>query len=175
MACWLVPLLFTCLAAQINTRLCDNFSVGHYPMLLWGNPSKFVSGSWDPKKDKNEIRLIDDGRTAERLLNWINKQIGRYGVSQSIAYFSITIVDVCFIELPASPLQRQNENHWTNNELDKKNAKYFVETILFNLHLHRSCLGFYLFKGMNGYKRSNILTWSWDLQMTHYWGSEQNK
>lgn len=61
-------------------------------MLLWGNPSKFVSGSWDPKKDKNEIRLIDDGRTAERLLNWINKQIGRYGVSQSIAYFSITIV-----------------------------------------------------------------------------------
>ncbi|XP_034688256.1 sulfhydryl oxidase 2 isoform X2 [Vitis riparia] len=65
-------------ASKINTRLCDNFSVGHYPMLLWGNPSKFVSGSWDPKKDKNEIRLIDDGRTAERLLNWINKQIGSF-------------------------------------------------------------------------------------------------
>lgn len=61
-------------------------------MLLWGNPSKFVAGSWDPKKDKNEIHLIDDGRTAERLLNWINKQIGRYGVSQSVTNICIMIV-----------------------------------------------------------------------------------
>ncbi|KAK4409679.1 Sulfhydryl oxidase 1 [Sesamum angolense] len=63
------------LAAQINTNLCDKFSVGHYPMLLWGPPSKFVSGSWDPKQEKSEIRSIDDGRTAELLLNWINKQL----------------------------------------------------------------------------------------------------
>ncbi|KAL0396735.1 UNVERIFIED_CONTAM: Sulfhydryl oxidase 1 [Sesamum calycinum] len=62
-------------AFKINTNLCDKFSVGHYPMLLWGPPSKFVSGSWDPKQEKSEIRSIDDGRTAELLLNWINKQL----------------------------------------------------------------------------------------------------
>ncbi|KAI3453095.1 hypothetical protein Pfo_009758 [Paulownia fortunei] len=68
-------------ALKINTDICDKFSVGHYPMLLWGPPSKFVSGSWDPKKDKSEIRSIDDGRTADRLLNWINKQINSsYGL-----------------------------------------------------------------------------------------------
>ncbi|XP_042505753.1 sulfhydryl oxidase 2 [Macadamia integrifolia] len=63
-------------ASKINTKLCDRFSVGHYPMLLWGHPSKFASGGWEPKQDKSEIRLIDDGRTADRLLNWINKQLG---------------------------------------------------------------------------------------------------
>ncbi|KAL2235075.1 UNVERIFIED_CONTAM: Sulfhydryl oxidase 1 [Sesamum indicum] len=62
-------------AFKINTNLCDKFSVGHYPMLLWGPPSKFVSGSWDPEQEKSEIRSIDDGRTAELLLNWINKQL----------------------------------------------------------------------------------------------------
>ncbi|KAK4430282.1 Sulfhydryl oxidase 1 [Sesamum alatum] len=62
-------------AFKINTNLCDKFSVGHYPMLLWGPPSKFVSGSWDPKQEKSEIRSIDDGQTAELLLNWINKQL----------------------------------------------------------------------------------------------------
>lgn len=46
-------------------------------MLLWGPPSKFVAGRWDPKQENSEIRAIDDGRTAPRLLNWINKQIGR--------------------------------------------------------------------------------------------------
>ncbi|KAL0463494.1 UNVERIFIED_CONTAM: Sulfhydryl oxidase 2 [Sesamum latifolium] len=63
-------------ASKINTNLCHKFSVGHYPMLLWGPPSKFVSGSWDPKQEKSEIRSIDDGRTAELLLSWINKQLG---------------------------------------------------------------------------------------------------
>ncbi|KAG7032047.1 Sulfhydryl oxidase 1 [Cucurbita argyrosperma subsp. argyrosperma] len=63
-------------ALKINTNLCDKFSVGHYPMLFWGPPSKFVSGSWDPKQEKSEIRNIDNGRTAEKLLNWINQQIG---------------------------------------------------------------------------------------------------
>ncbi|KAL6573768.1 Sulfhydryl oxidase 1 [Orobanche hederae] len=61
--------------AQINTNLCNKFSVGHYPMLLWAPPSKFLSGSWDPKQEKNDIRSIDDGRTADRLLSWINKQL----------------------------------------------------------------------------------------------------
>ncbi|KAG7563186.1 Thioredoxin-like superfamily [Arabidopsis suecica] len=68
-------------AMKTNTNLCDKFSVSHYPMLFWGPPIKFVSGSWEPKKDKSEILVIDDGRTAERLLNWINKQIGSsYGL-----------------------------------------------------------------------------------------------
>ncbi|KAI9088663.1 hypothetical protein K1719_029777 [Acacia pycnantha] len=63
-------------ASKINTKLCDKFSVGHYPMLLWGPPPKFVAGSWEPKQDKADIWMIDDGRTADRLLNWINKQMG---------------------------------------------------------------------------------------------------
>ncbi|KAK4263882.1 hypothetical protein QN277_029239 [Acacia crassicarpa] len=63
-------------ATKINTKLCDKFSVGHYPMLLWGPPSKFFAGSWEPKQDKADIWMIDDGRTADRLLNWINKQMG---------------------------------------------------------------------------------------------------
>ncbi|GAB2296983.1 Sulfhydryl oxidase 1 [Dionaea muscipula] len=60
-------------ALKINTKLCDRFSVSHFPMLLWGPPSKFTSGSFDPRKDTG-IKKIDDGRTAELLLAWINKQ-----------------------------------------------------------------------------------------------------
>ncbi|KAI9168838.1 hypothetical protein LWI28_002620 [Acer negundo] len=68
-------------ALKINTKLCDKFSVSHYPMLFWGPPSKFVSGSWEPKQEKSEIHVIDDARTADRLLNWINKQTGSsYGL-----------------------------------------------------------------------------------------------
>ncbi|XP_010554001.1 PREDICTED: sulfhydryl oxidase 2 isoform X2 [Tarenaya hassleriana] len=68
-------------ALKINNKLCDKFSVSHYPMLFWGPPAKFVSGSRDSKQEKSEISVIDDGRTAERLLNWINKQIGSsYGL-----------------------------------------------------------------------------------------------
>ncbi|XP_022150611.1 sulfhydryl oxidase 2 isoform X2 [Momordica charantia] len=63
-------------ALKMNTNLCDKFSVGHYPMLFWGPPSKFVSGGWNPKQEKSEIRNIDNGRTAEKLLNWMNKQMG---------------------------------------------------------------------------------------------------
>ncbi|XP_058091599.1 sulfhydryl oxidase 2-like isoform X3 [Magnolia sinica] len=64
-------------ALEINKKLCDRFSVGHYPMLLWGYPPKFASGGWEPKQDESEIQSIDDGRTADRLLNWINKRMGR--------------------------------------------------------------------------------------------------
>ncbi|XP_057478576.1 sulfhydryl oxidase 2-like isoform X1 [Actinidia eriantha] len=68
-------------ALKINNELCDKFSVGHYPMLFWGPPPKFVAGGWKPKQDKSEIHAIDDGRTADRLLNWINKQMGSsYGL-----------------------------------------------------------------------------------------------
>ncbi|KAL2602398.1 hypothetical protein AAZV13_10G225700 [Glycine max] len=63
-------------ASKINTKLCDKFSVGHYPMLFWGSPSKFVGAGWEPKQEKSDIRVIDDARTADRLLNWINKQLG---------------------------------------------------------------------------------------------------
>lgn len=87
MACSLFNCHFTCLAAQINNKLCDKFSVGHYPMLLWGPPPKFVSGSWEPKQEKSGMQLIDDGRTADRLLNWINKQMHRYEVSPFFACF----------------------------------------------------------------------------------------
>ncbi|XP_017226956.1 sulfhydryl oxidase 2 isoform X2 [Daucus carota subsp. sativus] len=63
-------------AEKINSNLCDKFSVDHYPLLLWGPPSQFVSGSWEPKKENSKIISIDDGRTADRLLKWINKQMG---------------------------------------------------------------------------------------------------
>ncbi|CAK9141303.1 unnamed protein product [Ilex paraguariensis] len=33
-------------------------------------------------QDKSELRPIDDGRTADHLLNWINKQMGSYEVSE---------------------------------------------------------------------------------------------
>ncbi|KAM7467491.1 hypothetical protein LguiB_015053 [Lonicera macranthoides] len=62
-------------ALKINTNLCARFSIGHFPMLFWGPPSKLVSG-WEPKQEKSEIRIIDDGRNADRLLNWINNQLG---------------------------------------------------------------------------------------------------
>ncbi|KAK8913713.1 Sulfhydryl oxidase 1 [Platanthera zijinensis] len=63
-------------AMKVNTNLCEKFSVGHFPMLLWGPPPKFSLSGWDPKQEKSEIIAIDDARTAERLLNWINKRIG---------------------------------------------------------------------------------------------------
>lgn len=68
---------FTSVAEQMNANLCDRFSVGQYPMLLWGPPAKFASAKWDPKQEKSDIQQIDDGRTSQRLLNWINKRIGR--------------------------------------------------------------------------------------------------
>ncbi|KAK3442640.1 hypothetical protein EUGRSUZ_B02885 [Eucalyptus grandis] len=63
-------------ALTINNKLCDKFSVSHYPMLFWGPHSEFIAAGWEPQQEKSKIRVIDDGRTAERLLNWINKQIG---------------------------------------------------------------------------------------------------
>lgn len=66
------------MAAQMNVKLCDKFSINHYPMLFWAPPKMFVGGSWGPKKEKSEISVVDKWRTADLLLNWINKQIGRY-------------------------------------------------------------------------------------------------
>ncbi|KAJ8447648.1 hypothetical protein Cgig2_031702 [Carnegiea gigantea] len=61
-------------ALKTNSKLCDRFSVDRYPMLLWGRPRKFASvNSWDGKD--GEIESINDGRTAERLLDWINKKL----------------------------------------------------------------------------------------------------
>ncbi|KAK8529268.1 hypothetical protein V6N13_102202 [Hibiscus sabdariffa] len=68
-------------ALKINTKLCDKFSVNHYPMLFWGPPTKFSAG-WSSDQAKSKLHVIDDGRTADRLLNWINKQIGSsYGMA----------------------------------------------------------------------------------------------
>ncbi|GMI75145.1 quiescin-sulfhydryl oxidase 2 [Hibiscus trionum] len=67
-------------ALKINTKLCDKFSVNHYPMLFWGPPTKFSAG-WSSDQAKSKLHVIDDGQTADRLLNWINKQIGSsYGL-----------------------------------------------------------------------------------------------
>lgn len=54
-------------------------------MLLWGSPSKFVAGGWEPNQEKNEIRAIEDWQTADGLLTWINKQTSRYELSSFIA------------------------------------------------------------------------------------------
>nr|XP_043620545.1 sulfhydryl oxidase 2-like [Erigeron canadensis] len=62
-------------ANKINTKLCIKFSISHYPMLLWGPPSKFVGGHWNGKKEKSEIYPIEDSRTAEHLLAWINTKL----------------------------------------------------------------------------------------------------
>ncbi|KAE9618710.1 hypothetical protein Lal_00047897 [Lupinus albus] len=71
-------------ALKINNKLCDKFSVGHYPMLFWGHPSKFVAGSWEPKQEKSDLRVIDDARTADLLLNWINEKLGSsFGLDDS--------------------------------------------------------------------------------------------
>ncbi|KAK7353802.1 hypothetical protein VNO80_19254 [Phaseolus coccineus] len=42
-------------------------------MLFWSTPSKLGGGGWDLKQEKND--MIDDARTADRLLSWINKAI----------------------------------------------------------------------------------------------------
>lgn len=70
------------MAAQMNVKLCDKFSINHYPMLFWGPPGKFVAGSWEPKQEKSEIRVVDEWRTADLLLSWINKQLGRYACAE---------------------------------------------------------------------------------------------
>ncbi|CAI9295484.1 unnamed protein product [Lactuca saligna] len=64
-------------ANKINTNLCDKFSISHYPSLFWGPPSKFVGGNWNGKDEKSKIVSIEDGRTSDRLLKWINTQLGR--------------------------------------------------------------------------------------------------
>ncbi|CAI0431784.1 unnamed protein product [Linum tenue] len=65
-------------ASKINSDLCDKFSVSHYPMLFWGPPSKFPSGGWQPTEEKSEILAIEveDARTADKLIAWINKKLG---------------------------------------------------------------------------------------------------
>lgn len=62
-------------AIKVNTKICDKFSVTHYPMLFWGTPSGFAAGSMDGNIGKSEIRTINNGRTADRLLKWINTQL----------------------------------------------------------------------------------------------------
>lgn len=75
------------LTAQMNANLCDRFSVGYYPMLLWGRPVKFAAGKWSPKQEHNEIQSIDGGRTADQLLHWINKKMGRLVIVSFYFFF----------------------------------------------------------------------------------------
>lgn len=81
----------------MNTKLCDRFSVTHYPMLFWGPPLKFASGGWEPKDENSEISTIEDGRTADRLLNWINKQIGRSVKFLSVSVYSLIFKSECCV------------------------------------------------------------------------------
>ncbi|KAL5726634.1 thiol oxidase [Ranunculus cassubicifolius] len=68
-------------ADKANIKLCDNFSIQHYPTLFWGRPSKFSSSGLKPKEGKSEIQEIVEFRKADLLLNFINKQIGSsYGL-----------------------------------------------------------------------------------------------
>lgn len=102
---------FNFLAAQINNELCDKFSVSRFPMLFWGPSSKFVGAGWKPEQNKSDICTIDDGRTAERLLNWINKKMGRYSSSLPIQDYtqvrqqiSISFLLICFLFTPSPGL-----------------------------------------------------------------------
>ncbi|KAK1698949.1 hypothetical protein QYE76_015646 [Lolium multiflorum] len=81
-------------ARKVNIDLCSRFSVDHYPYLLWAPPTKFVNAKWNRKQEKSEIKMIHDGRTAERLLKWINKQTER----QVSKLFTLTrsSVDISF-------------------------------------------------------------------------------
>lgn len=63
-------------AKKVNVNLCLKFSVSYFPTLLWGPPSKFVTARWDAKKVKSEITPIEDWKSAEDLLKWINTQLG---------------------------------------------------------------------------------------------------
>jgi thiol oxidase len=83
-------------AIKMNVKLCDKFSINHYPMLFWAPPKRFVGGSWGPKQEKNEISVVNEWRTADLLLNWINKQIGRY-VRTGMSYLPFKL-KVMFIE-----------------------------------------------------------------------------
>ncbi|PWA43015.1 RING/FYVE/PHD zinc finger superfamily protein [Artemisia annua] len=79
-------------AIKVNTNICDKFSVNHYPMLFWGTPSGFAACSMGGNIGKSEIHTINNGRTANRLLKWINTQLGRFGFlahmsSKMIYYF----------------------------------------------------------------------------------------
>lgn len=89
---------------QINTNLCGKFSVSRYPMLLWGPPPKFLAGGFDPKQNKDEIQLIDEWRTADDLLNYINKRLGR----QVALIFScyMTCFFICYMMKMLSPLNQ---------------------------------------------------------------------
>lgn len=81
-------------------KLCDKFSIDHYPMLFWGSPKKFVGGSWQPKQEKNEISVVDEWRTSDLLLKWINKKIGRYLCTEISCLpfkFSQCCTEICFL------------------------------------------------------------------------------
>ena len=110
------------MAAQINTKLCNKFSIPYYPMLLWAPPAKFIGGRWNGKKENSEFTPIDDGRTAERLLKWINTQLGRY-FENIIIIFSLVyacVVTLCFRFLFSS--YRFDDAKFENDELLHSNA-----------------------------------------------------
>ncbi|KAG6511525.1 hypothetical protein ZIOFF_029593 [Zingiber officinale] len=108
---------------QINTNLCDRFSVGFYPMLLWGPPAKFVSGRWVPKQENGDLQLIDDGKTADQLLNWINKKLGRQKYCSHL-----TAGDTCVLcsSFNFDDARYENENTLAKNASDLEQIAHAI-------------------------------------------------
>ncbi|THF96421.1 hypothetical protein TEA_029389 [Camellia sinensis var. sinensis] len=120
------------LAAQINNELCDKFSVGHYPMLLWAPPNKFVAGGWKPNQDKSEICAIDDGRTADRLLNWINKQMGRH-LAEIDWVVLVSCVQLLLIDFKGMPSSTSFDNLMLYSSFGLDDEKYENELLQSNV------------------------------------------
>ena len=64
------------LAAQINQELCARFAVKYYPTLLWAAPPILASGDRIAKGE--ELEEVTNVYSAEKLLDWINKQLAKY-------------------------------------------------------------------------------------------------
>lgn len=70
-------------ALKINTPVCDRFKIEQYPTLLWAPPSKlaWVSG------DRTGWEVIENGRKAELLLQFINNKIGKaYTLEDEVSF-----------------------------------------------------------------------------------------
>ena len=71
----IIELLVT-LAAQVNQELCARFAVKYYPTLLWAAPPILASGDRILKGEG--LEEVTNAYSAEKLLDWINKQLAKY-------------------------------------------------------------------------------------------------
>ncbi|CAM6090971.1 unnamed protein product [Calypogeia fissa] len=61
-------------AEEINRKLCQRFSVKHYPTMLFGKPSTFAWGSRLEDNDQN-FEDVGSRMSAQALLDWINTHL----------------------------------------------------------------------------------------------------